>query len=117
MHEIGMQEEVADKLEQVEVICHKEMKTPYVSQVYSTHFEHQRSQESDAVDNQQIFCYSWNTEHHVNLRFAYLLFTICAIMLFGVQNYEKYLILRSKKGGKQLFSKKNIIFSAFLLFF
>jgi len=36
---------------------------------------------------------------------------------FRAQNYEKYLFLRPKTGAKQLFFKKKVIFSVFLLFF
>ena len=105
----------------MEIVCQEKMKASDIGQVNPSHLQNQRGQECDAVDNQQIFRYSWNTEHNPIYDLSICVLLFCPVwdnfFSFMAQNYENYLFLSPKEGVLQLFFIKKVIFSDFLLFF
>ena len=72
-----MQEQVGDKLVQVEVTGQKEMETTDVIEPDSPHLKHDGGEKCQTVDYQQILCDGRYAKHLRNLQFDNLQSLIC----------------------------------------
>lgn len=89
-----MHEHVGNKLIDLKVGSHKEMKTEHVVQVYShAALDNVHRDKCQGIDDQKILCYIWKISH-ISLKFAYTIDLGAKLLKISVIIHKKKVIKR-----------------------